>query len=275
MAAAIARHDEIVREVVAAHRGYVFSTSGDGFAVAFWTPHEAVAAANEIQTRLVDEPWPAPVRLAVRMGIHTGTADERNGDYFGPTLNRAARLMGAGHGGQILVSGTTAQLIGSSGLVDLGEQRLKDLATPERVFQVGDDPFPPLQASSAMTVRLPEWGTRFVGRSSELALLTGRVRTHRVVVLVGPGGVGKTHASRQKSLSSSSESSAQASSSLAWLASWLTRSTTQSPTASGCSVSRTGRRSTVSWLGWASARCSWCSTTVRRSSRPPGERSTR
>ena len=176
MASAIARHDEVLRDAIAVRRGYVFSTSGDGLAAAFWTPSEALETAVQAQAMLAAEHWPASIRLTVRMGIHTGTADERDGDYFGPTLNRAARLMGAGHGGQILLSGVTAQMVDSAGLVDLGEQRLKDLATPERVFQVGQKRFLPLHTSGALTIRLPEWSTRFWGRTAELASLSDRVR---------------------------------------------------------------------------------------------------
>ena len=126
------------------------------------------------------------------MGIHTGTADERGGDYFGPTVNRAARLMAAGHGGQILVSAATAQLLDTSELTDLGEQRLKDLAIPERVYQVGGWSFPALRVSGSVTVRLPEWVTSFRGRSDELDRLAKRIPCDRVVVLTGPGGLGKT-----------------------------------------------------------------------------------
>ena len=96
MAMAMVRHDEIVRSVIAAHRGYVFSTSGDGLAAAFWTPREALETAVEVQSSLASERWPPSVFVAVRIGVHTGTADERDGDYFGPTLNRAARIMNGG-----------------------------------------------------------------------------------------------------------------------------------------------------------------------------------
>ena len=131
------------------------------------------------------------------MGIHTGTADERGGDYFGPTMNRAARLMAAGHGGQILLSAATAQLLDTAELTDLGEQRLKDLAIPERVYQVGGQSFPALRATGSATVLLPEWATRFRGRAEELDRLTERVPQERVVVLTGPGGLGKTRLAAQ------------------------------------------------------------------------------
>ncbi len=136
-------------------------------------------------------------RVTVRMGIHTGTTDERDGDYFGSTMNRAARLMAAGHGGQILLSAATAQLLGTGDLTDLGEQRLKDLATPERVYQVGDQAFPALRVTGSVTIQLPEWATRFRGRTEELNRLAERVPHERVIVLTGPGGLGKTRLASQ------------------------------------------------------------------------------
>jgi predicted ATPase/class 3 adenylate cyclase len=197
MAVALARHDVIIRSAITARRGYVFGTSGDGFNAAFWTAPEALDAATTAQSVLAAEVWPKPLNVSVRMGIHTGTADERGGDYFGPTMNRAARLMAAGHGGQILLSAATAQLLDSAELTDLGEQRLKDLASPERVYQVGGRSFPALRATGTATVQLPEWATRFRGREGELDRLTERVPRERVVVLTGPGGLGKTRLADQ------------------------------------------------------------------------------
>ena len=115
MAVALACHDRIVRAAISERRGYVFSTAGDAFAAAFWTPREAVDAANSAQQALAEQAWPRAISVNVRMGIHTGTADERDGDYFGATMNRAARLMAAGHGGQVLLSAATAQLLDTSG----------------------------------------------------------------------------------------------------------------------------------------------------------------
>jgi predicted ATPase/class 3 adenylate cyclase len=197
MAVALAHHDAIVRSAITARRGYVFGTSGDGFNAAFWTAREALDAATTAQRFLSTEAWPEPIGVAVRMGIHTGTTDERDGDYFGPTMNRAARLMAAGHGGQILLSAVTAQLLDAADLTDLGEQRLKDLANPERVYQVGHQTFPALRTTGSATVQLPEWTTRFRGRAEELDRLTERVPHDRVVVLTGPGGLGKTRLAAQ------------------------------------------------------------------------------
>src|SRR5215213_214317 len=141
MRSALAAHDRILRSVIEEHGGYVFSTAGDAFSAAFWTPAEAVAAAVASQRRLMEEDWPEPVALSVRMGVHTGTADERDGDYFGPAVNRTARLMAAGHGGQVLVSLATEELVRDRlpdgvGFTDLGEHQLAGLSRAERVFQL-------------------------------------------------------------------------------------------------------------------------------------------
>ncbi len=111
MAVALARHDEIMRAAISAHRGYVFSTAGDAFAASFARPGDAIDAAVEAQQGLAAETWSPDVSILVRMGIHTGEAVERGGDYFGPTLNLGARIMSAGHGGQVLISATTASLL--------------------------------------------------------------------------------------------------------------------------------------------------------------------
>jgi class 3 adenylate cyclase len=121
MGAALARHDEILRSRIEAHQGYVFATGGDGFGAAFTRAADAVGAALAGQAALAAEPWPVGVTIRVRMGVNTGEAIERNGDYFGPALNRAARLMAAGHGGQVLCSQSTAALVeGDVDLLDLG-----------------------------------------------------------------------------------------------------------------------------------------------------------
>src|SRR5262249_18263376 len=118
--------------------------------------------------------------------------DERDGDYFGPAVNRAARIMAAGHGGQVVLSATTAGLVGTSGLSDLGEHVFAGLAAPERVYQLGPGTFPPLRSLGAVPTNLPAERSAFIGRERELATVAGLVRTARVVTLTGVGGVGKT-----------------------------------------------------------------------------------
>ena len=144
MASAMARHDGIVRASIESHGGAVFTTAGDQFCAAFQTAADAVRSAVEIQRELADQPWGLVSPLMVRMALHTGRAEERDGDYFGPPLNRCARLLAIGHGGQVLTSMTTAGLIEADlgdavTMTDLGDHQLKDLERPERVFQVEYD----------------------------------------------------------------------------------------------------------------------------------------
>jgi predicted ATPase/class 3 adenylate cyclase len=193
MEAALARHDEILRSSIEAHGGYVFATGGDGFSAAFTRAGNAVQAALAGQAALAAETWPNGVMMRVRMGVHTGEAVERDGDYFGRAPNRAARLMAAGHGGQVLCSESTATLVeGEADLVDLGEHRLRDVERPLHVFQVGAGAFPPLRALAEVPGNLRVPPTSFVGRAAELAEVVALVRAHRLVTLTGVGGVGKT-----------------------------------------------------------------------------------
>jgi predicted ATPase/class 3 adenylate cyclase len=195
---ALARHDVIVRSTIEAHDGHVVKTTGDGFHAAFATASDAVEAAVEGQLALAGESWSHGVPLRVRMGVHTGTAEIRDGDYYGPALNRAARLAGAGHGEQVLVSGATSGLIQGSGveLVDLGSHQLRDLGEPERVFQVLHSglvsEFAPLRTLDAFATNLPLQVTTFVGRDDDLVEVTEALGESRVVTLIGVGGVGKT-----------------------------------------------------------------------------------
>ena len=196
-AEAIARHDEIIRGIVERQDGYVFSTSGDGFAVAFSRPHAAVTAAIEIQVALQAIETP----LRVRMAIHMGVAEERDGDYFGPALNESGRLLSAAHGGQVLVSGAVRDVLGP-GLredmqaEDLGEHRFRDVGRPLRVFQVSVPEtaaeFPRIRSLGDPHRDLPVQVTRFVGRDRELVELIKLLDTGRLVTLVGAGGCGKT-----------------------------------------------------------------------------------
>jgi predicted ATPase/class 3 adenylate cyclase len=192
MAAALTLHDEIVRGAIESCRGYVFSTAGDSFAAAFWTADEALAAANAAQVELGAVTWPEPAVIRVRMGVHTGTASERAGDYFGPTVNLAARVADAGHGGQVLVSDAAARLVSSRPLRRLGEHRLKDVAGPEVLWQLGDDEFPPLRTQPTRLGNLPRATRSFVGQIEECARLVTLARPGQLVTLTGVGGVGKT-----------------------------------------------------------------------------------
>jgi predicted ATPase/class 3 adenylate cyclase len=206
MEAAVRRHDALMREAVAAHNGYVFKTIGDAFCAAFPRPEDAVAAMFDAQRSLGAEDFSAIDGLRVRAAIHTGTADERDRDYFGPAVNRVARLLGIAHGGQVLVSGVTSDLVQGSlppqtSLRDLGEHRLKDLSRPEYVYQLlGPDliaDFPPLRSLDALPNNLPHVATSFIGREDDVAEITALLAKHHLVTLVGSGGVGKTRTSLQ------------------------------------------------------------------------------
>ncbi len=138
---AVRRHDTLMRAAIDANGGYVFKTIADAFCAAFWRPEDAMAAALAAQRALVAEDFSAVDGVRMRTALHMGTADERDGDYFGPAVNRVARLLAIGHGGQVLVSGTAADLLQGemppqSSLRDLGAHRLKDLARPEQVYQL-------------------------------------------------------------------------------------------------------------------------------------------
>ena len=187
MQAALAAHDEVLRKAIETHGGFLFKHTGDGVCAAFSSPKAAVDAAVDAQREL---------ELPVRMGLATGEAELRDGDYFGAVLNRAARLMAAGHGGQILVAESTAGLLSGVDLIDLGPHRLRDLPTPVQVFQVHAEglrtDFPPLRALDAGPGNLRTAPTSFIGRESELDAVHAAVKAHRLVTLTGVGGVGKT-----------------------------------------------------------------------------------
>src|SRR6516164_6076848 len=183
MRAALAAHDEVLRRVIEAHGGWLFKHTGDGVCVAFSSPRSAVDAAIVAQRKL---------ELPVRMGIATGEAELRDGDYFGTVLNRAARVMAAGHGGQVLLAESTASLLSGVDLIDLGPRRLRDLPTPVGVFQVQAEglrtDFPPLRALDASPGNLRPAPTSFIGRESQVAELQAAVKAHRLVTLTGVGG---------------------------------------------------------------------------------------
>ena len=197
MRAALAWHDSILRVAIEAHDGYVFATGGDGFAAAFARAGDALAAGEKARMALVSEEWPEEAPLRVRMALHTGEAAERDGNYFGGAVNRAARLMAVGHGGQLLVSAATAELLTGTELVDLGEHRLRDLDRPLRVFQVGSGTFGALQSLDAFPGNLPRQLTSFVGREQDVAAVVEALATAPVVTLTGVGGVGKTRLALQ------------------------------------------------------------------------------
>jgi predicted ATPase len=187
MRVALAAHDFVLRGAIEAHGGWLFKHTGDGVCAAFASPRSAVDAAVAAQRGL---------ELPVRMGLATGEAELRGADYFGAVLNRAARVMAAGHGGQILLAGSTAGLLSGVDLVDLGPRRLRDLPTPIEVFQVRaaglQADFPALRALDASPGNLRPATTSFIGRESEVAELQAAVKAHRLVTLTGVGGVGKT-----------------------------------------------------------------------------------
>jgi predicted ATPase/class 3 adenylate cyclase len=206
MRSALARHDEVLRGAVAAAGGLVVKATGDGLHAVFGSAEVAVAAGAAAQRALVAERWEETGPLRVRMGVHTGEAELRDGDYFGPALNRAARLMALGHGGQVLVSNVTAELVehelrAGVQLLDLGEHRLRDLSRPERVFQLvapglGRE-FAPLRSLDVLPTNLPVQLTSFVGRAEEVKAVQGLLGEHRIVTLTGVGGVGKTRLALQ------------------------------------------------------------------------------
>ena len=198
MAAALERHDRIVRDAIESNGGYVFSTAGDAFAAAFHTATRAVDAAVSAQRALLDQPWPDGVRIRVRMGIHTGEAVERGGDYFGSTLNRGARVMAAGHGGQVLMTSTTHGALDGTRQtsIDLGEHALRDIDGVERIFQIVavglDADFPEIRTVADSRTRLPTQRSSLVGRDDDVADVRRRLLDGRLVTLTGAGGCGKT-----------------------------------------------------------------------------------
>src|SRR5246127_2515923 len=187
MRAALAAHDEVLRSAIETHGGFMFKHTGDGVCAAFASPRSAVDAAVAAQREL---------ELPVRMGIATGEAELRDGDYFGAALNRAARVMAAGHGGQVLLADSTAGLLSGVDLVDLGPRRLRDVPMPVGVFQVEapglQTEFPPLRALDTTPGNLRPATTSLIGRESEVAEAESAVKAHRLVTLTGVGGVGKT-----------------------------------------------------------------------------------
>jgi class 3 adenylate cyclase len=217
MSAALRKHDALLHGLIAESGGYVFKTAGDAFCAVFPAPIGAIEAAVAAQRAIGEETWSLATPLRVRMAIHAGHAEMRAGDYFGPPLNRVARLLATSHGEQIVVSRAAAELARnrlppSLALRDLGEFALKDLQLPERIFQVLApglrESFPPLQTPERLLRNLPQPATPLIGR--EAAVQTARatlgfpVNSHlgqasdaehqrdvaRLLTLTGPGGTG-------------------------------------------------------------------------------------
>ena len=209
MSTALGRHDEAMHGAIAANGGHVFKTVGDAFCAAFPTALGALQAALAAQRIFLSETWREEAGfLRVRMALHTGSTIERDGDYFGPPLNRVARLLSAAHGGQVLLSAATQELVrdqlpADTQLRDLGEKHLQDLARPERVFQlvVSDlsSEFPPLRTLDSYPNNLPLQATPLIGREREVEAVSERLRdpATRLLTLVGPGGTGKTRVGLQ------------------------------------------------------------------------------
>ena len=208
MRAALARHDALIENLTEANQGFLVRPRGEGdsrFAV-FAQASSAVAAAAAIQQALRSEVWPTPTPLRVRMALHTGEADLRDGDYYGSAVNRCARLRTLAHGGQTLLSRVMAELVGDTvparaRLDDLGEHRLKDMVRPEHVYQLtlldSLDTFPPLQSLDTFPNNLPIQLTSFIGREREIAEAKSLLSTQRLLTFVGSGGTGKSRLSVQ------------------------------------------------------------------------------
>ncbi|MDQ6917459.1 MAG: tetratricopeptide repeat protein [Pseudomonadota bacterium] len=206
MRKAVACHDVILRSAVERNRGTVVKTTGDGLLASFRDPRDAIASAVEIQCATAEPGSTAGLALRVRCGLHAGVVESRDGDFFGSPLNRAARIMNAAHGGQVVVSQAAADLARGRlpdgvSLRDLGSVLLRDLSSPERVFQVAHPAlrkdFPALRSLESTPNNLPQQVTSFVGRERELAEVANALGSNRLVTLLGSGGIGKTRLALQ------------------------------------------------------------------------------
>lgn len=208
MKTVLARHDFLIRTAVEESEGYIVKTTGDGFHAAFTSALDGLRACIYAQQNLLNETWEEMDPLRVRMGLHLGEAQPRGGDYYGTAVNRAARLMSAANGGQVLLSAAVASTVSDNlpdgvSLRDLGEHRLKDLQHPEHVFQLVipglPADFPPIASLNRLPNNLPSQPSLFIGRQEELheindLLLSDNVR---LLTLTGPGGTGKTRLALQ------------------------------------------------------------------------------
>ena len=206
MARALAQHDALARRVVARHAGRLVKSTGDGWHAVFEDPADALRAACDFEIDLGDVGRSAGLPLSVRCGVHTGVAQARDGDFYGSSVNRTARIMAAAHGGQVLVSEAAARLVADRlpegfALKELGRVRLRDLAGAECVYQLAhaalQDAFPPLRGLDATPNNLPSLASTFVGRTGTLAELAEALARHRLVTITGPGGIGKTRVAIQ------------------------------------------------------------------------------
>ncbi len=206
MSALLAEHNRIIETAVAAHHGTVFKTVGDGFCTVFHSADDALAAALDAQRALFKANNGQSIQLRVRMGLHCGAAEERDHDYFGPTLNRAARLMSVASGGQTVLSAAVKEILTDNPAVelrDLGKHRLRDLKELEHIFQVivPDLPssFPPLKSLTPRPTNLPGQLSSFVGRERAVDDICRLIRQPqmRLLTLLGSGGIGKTRLSIQ------------------------------------------------------------------------------
>jgi predicted ATPase/class 3 adenylate cyclase len=206
MRPALARHDVLARAAVESNHGTVVKTLGDGVHATFDDPLDGVAATLQLQLALADPGATSGVTLRVRCGLHSGVDERRDNDFFGKAVNRAARIMGVAHGGQVVVSQALAALVSERlpagvALRDLGAVRLRDLASPERIYQVVHrqlrQDFPPLRSLEATPNNLPQQLTSFIGRERELLELKRLLPSTRLLMLLGAGGLGKTRLSLQ------------------------------------------------------------------------------
>ena len=196
MSNAAARYDEIVRAITADHDGYIFASGGDSFGVAFHRAGDAALWAGDLQLAVGDERWPRGTEIRVRIGLHTGEAEERANDYFGPTINLAARIGAAGHGGQTLASNVTAALLGERDLHDLGSFRFDSIGADLHLFQLGEGDHPRLRTDDSRRGNLPRRAGQLYGRDDILDGIAHAMAASPVVTLVGPGGIGKTRLAR-------------------------------------------------------------------------------